>query len=353
MQITKKWFKQIAAVTHARNLEFFRDKAALTWNILFPLFIIVGIYFGFDNFSEYSYKVGVIGQASELKQEMIELPIADLNYINFIDVPNEAKGLKILSRFDVDMLIDPVHKKYWFNEHSKEGYFLDKLIQKSLAGNFVYTRINTLNEYVRYVDWVWIGILVINIMYGCLYGVGFVIVRYRKNGHLKRLQVTPLSVSQFLIAQVLSRLGVVFVSTALVSIGCYFLLNLHLSESINYMTLGLVFLLGTLSFISLGLLLCSRVTSEEFSRGLIEFVSWPMLICSGAWFSLEGTHPWLQKFAYLLPSTHFIEASRQLALHGATFSDVTPNIAFLAGSTFLFFLMGISLFKWQNNSFQH
>lgn len=353
MQITKKWFKQIVAVTHARNLEFFRDKAALSWNILFPLFLIAVIYFGFDNFSNHSFKIGVIGQASELKQEMIGLPIADLNYVKFVDIESEAKGLKTLSHFNLDMLVDPVYKKYWFNDSSKEGYFLDQLIQKSLAGNFVYTRIDLSNAQVRYVDWVWIGILIINIMYGCLYGVGFVIVRYRKNGHLKRLQVTPLSVSQFLMAQIFSRLGIVTVSTLLVSLGCYFLLKLHISESINYMTLGLVFLLGTLSFISLGLLLCSRVTSEEFSRGLIEFISWPMLICSGAWFSLEGTHPWLQKFAYILPSTHFIEASRQLALYGATFSDVTPNIAFLAGSTFFFFLMGISLFKWQSNSFQH
>ena len=353
MQITKKWFKQIAAVIHARNLEFFRDKAALSWNILFPLFLIAGIYFGFDNFSKYSYKIGVIGQELELKKEIIELPIADLNYIKFVAIENQTKGLKTLNRFALDMLIDPVHKKYWFNDSSKEGYFLDKLIQKSLAGNLVYTRTNLMSANIRYVDWVWIGILIINIMYGCLYGVGFVIVRYRKNGHLKRLQVTPLTVSQFLIAQVLSRMGIVIVSSALISVGCYFLLNLHLSESINFITLGLVFLLGTMSFISLGLLLCSRVTSEEFSRGLIEFVSWPMLICSGAWFSLEGTHPWLQKFAYLLPSTHFIEASRQLALYGATFSDVTPNIAFLAGSTFLFFLIGIGLFKWQSNSFQH
>lgn len=340
-------------MTHARNLEFFRDKAALSWNILFPLFLIAGIYFGFDNFSKYSFKIGVIGQASELKEEMIKLPVANLNYVKFVDIDNEAKGLKTLNHFGLDMLIDPVQQKYWFNETSKEGYFLDQLIQKSLAGNFMYTRINLESANIRYVDWVWIGILIINIMYGCMYGIGFVIVRYRKNGHLKRLQVTPLTVSQFLIAQVFSRIGIVIVSSVLIGFGCYFLLNLHLAESISYITLGLVFLLGTLSFISLGLLLCSRVTSEEFSRGLIEFVSWPMLICSGAWFSLEGTHPWLQKFAYLLPSTHFIEASRQIALYGATFSDVMPNIVFLAGSTFLFFLIGISLFKWQGSSFQH
>lgn len=349
MKIIKQWFKQTWAIIHARNLEFVRDKSALSWTILFPLLLIAGMYFGFGDMSKYSFKVGVIGQTSALQQEFVALPIVDLEHINYVKMENEVKGLKSLNRFGIDMLIDPVHKKYWFNQQSKEGYFLDKFIQKSVAGNFLYTRINLENTPVRYVDWVWLGILVINIMYGCLYGIGYVIVRYRKNGHLKRLQVTPITVTQFLVAQVVSRVGIVFISNSLVILGCYFLLNPVLAGHIDFLTLGLIFLLGTLSFISLGLLLCSRVTSEELSRGLIELVSWPMLICSGAWFSLEGSHPWLQKFAYTLPSTHFIEALRQITLYGANLSDVMPNINFLAGSTFLFFLAGITLFKWQNN----
>jgi ABC-2 type transport system permease protein len=352
MLFTKQWFKQIGAIIWARNLEFFRDKAALSWNVLFPLLLIAGIYFGFNNDTTYSFKAGVVGQASDLKQELITLPIIDLNYIKYVDIENEAKGLQSLSRFGLDILIDPVHKEYWFNQESKEGYFLDKLIQKSMAGNLIYTRHHLNNTPVRYADWVWIGILVINIMYGCLYGIGYVLVRYRKNGHLKRLQVTPITITQFLLAQVVSRVGIVFASTSLVVLGCYFLLKPVLASHIDYVSLALVFLFGVLSFISLALLLCSRVTSEELSRGLIELVSWPMLICSGALFSLEGTHPWLLKFSSLLPSTHFIEASRQIALYGASFHDVWPNIEFLIGSMIIFFFIGIMLFKWQSNPTQ-
>jgi ABC-2 type transport system permease protein len=136
MLFTKQWFKQIGAIIWARNLEFFRDKAALSWNVLFPLLLIAGIYFGFNNDTTYSFKAGVVGQASDLKQELITLPIIDLNYIKYVDIENEAKGLQSLSRFGLDILIDPVHKEYWFNQESKEGYFLDKLIQKSMAGEF-------------------------------------------------------------------------------------------------------------------------------------------------------------------------------------------------------------------------
>ena len=340
-QSLKQSLKQIGAMIHARNLEFFRDKAALSWTMLFPFVLILGMYFGMSDFSTYHFKVGVIGEATQV-------PIADLKYVKYIKIQDKATGLKSLKQFGVDFLIDPLEKNYWFNEKSKEGYFLDKLVQENLAGNLFYTRIQLENIPVRYVDWFGIGILVINIMYGCLYGIGYVIVRYRKNGHLKRLQVTPITVSQFLIAQVVSRIGIIFVSSSVVILGCFILLKPVLAEHLDYISLGLVFILGILSFISLGLLLCSRVTSEELSRGIIEMVSWPMLICSGAWFSLEGTHPWLQNFASLLPATHFIEGLRQIALYGATFSEILPHVMMLAGSTLVFFLLGIGLFKWQN-----
>ncbi|MCB1825579.1 MAG: ABC transporter permease, partial [Candidatus Competibacteraceae bacterium] len=45
---------------------------------------------------------------------------------------------------------------------------------------------------IRYVDWVLPGVLAMNMMFSCLFGDGYVIVRYRKNGMLKRHKATPL-----------------------------------------------------------------------------------------------------------------------------------------------------------------
>jgi ABC-2 type transport system permease protein len=43
-------------------------------------------------------------------------------------------------------------------------------------------------------------------MFSALWGVGYVVVRYRKNGVLKRLKVTPLTAFEYLTAQALSRI---------------------------------------------------------------------------------------------------------------------------------------------------
>jgi hypothetical protein len=59
---------------------------------------------------------------------------------------------------------------------------------------------------VRYVDWLLPGILGMNMMFSCLFGVGYVVVRYRKSGFLRRLSATPVTAFEFGAAQVLSRL---------------------------------------------------------------------------------------------------------------------------------------------------
>ena len=60
---------------------------------------------------------------------------------------------------------------------------------------------------IAYVAWLFPGILAMNMMFSCLFGVGYVVLRYRKSGFLKRLHATPLSAFEFLTAQVLSRLA--------------------------------------------------------------------------------------------------------------------------------------------------
>ena len=48
--------KRFLAVFFARNLEFFRDRATLFWNILFPVFLIFGFAFAFSGKNTISYK---------------------------------------------------------------------------------------------------------------------------------------------------------------------------------------------------------------------------------------------------------------------------------------------------------
>jgi ABC-type multidrug transport system permease subunit len=170
-------------------------------------------------------------------------------------------------------------------------------------------------------------------------------VRYRKSGYLKRLNATPLRAIEFIGAQVLSRLLLIMTITVGIFIVIHQLLHFRVEGS--YLLLFLVTLLGATSMIALGLTISARVTSEELAGGLLNVLSWPMMLFSGVWFSLEGSPHSLQVAAKILPLTHLLDAARAIMLDGAGLAEIWPHLAVLGGMTVLFLALGAAVFRWQ------
>jgi ABC-type multidrug transport system permease subunit len=114
----------------------------------------------------------------------------------------------------------------------------------------------------------------------------------------------------------------------------------------SYLDLVVIFLMGSLCLSSLGLVMASRGTSEEFTNGVLNFLSWPMMFLSEVWFSMEGAPAWVIKFSQLFPLTHLLRGARRVMHDGAGIVEVPPEIAILAGMTLLFLISGATLFSW-------
>lgn len=190
-------FKRFFAVFKARNIEFFRDKSSLGWNLFFPILLLVGFSFIFSGDGRAAYKVGLlVGQEKMQKMEVNEAQTAltQLRFIDFINYSDLALAKAKLSRHSLDLLVDYNEKRYWINEESSKSYLVEKIfLGQQLGQQTEFTRLQSSGKSIRYVDWVLPGILGMNMMFSCLFGVGYVIVRYRKNSVLKRLKATPLS----------------------------------------------------------------------------------------------------------------------------------------------------------------
>src|SRR5581483_7076371 len=119
---------------------------------------------------------------------------------------------------------------------------------------------------IRYSDWLLPGLLAMNIMFGSMFGVGYVIVRYRKNGVLKRLKATPLSAFVFLAAQVTSRMLLMIVTSYMVLGGSMLLIGFRPAGS--WLDLAIFLGVSATAMISLGLVVAARITSEEVADGV-------------------------------------------------------------------------------------
>jgi ABC-2 type transport system permease protein len=344
--------KRIWSMIVARNREFFRDREAFGWNFMFPFLLIGGfaVIFGGDFPSD--YKVGLFPcdqTGQRIVQDCVPAKLKSLRLVQYIGSPSLEQGLVKLKHNKFDLLLDVGSKpyRYWVSDTSPKGYTVEKMILATLqphAPPGLVRQKTVSTRQIHYIDWLFPGILGMNIMFSALYGVGFVVVRYRKNGVLKRLKATPLTAFEYLSAQMLSRLFLLVFTLTILWVGCD--LIFHFKVAGSYLDLAIIFLAGCLSLTAMGLVVASRGTSEEFTNGLLNFITWPMMFLSEVWFSIEGAPHWVKVFAKLFPLTHLLTAVRKIMNDGAGLIDVYPELVILTGMTILFLIIGAWLFSW-------
>lgn len=336
-------FKRIYAIFRARNLEFVRDRGSMSWNLILPVVLMFGLSFIFGN-ERAEYTVGVLQADAEI--DYSSHPFLETRYIEFVTVSDLDAALRKISRHQLDLLLELGNEpRYWVNPDSPKGYFAEFALQQAdAAAGGRLTKAQVRGDAVRYVDWVLPGILGMNMMFSCLFGVGYVVVRYRKNGFLKRLRATPLRSIEFVIAQVASRLLLIMVFTTFIFAGTKYFLDIRVDGS--YFVLFLILLLGAIALISLGLLIAARVTSEELAGGLLNMVTWPMMMLSGVWFSLEAASDWVRSVAAVFPLTHVLNAARAVMLDGAGIAEILPQLITLVAMSVAFLLLGALTFRW-------
>jgi ABC-type multidrug transport system permease subunit len=331
--------RRLLAVLHARNLEFLRDRGTLMFTVLLPVMLVIGMGFVFGGPPRPLFKVAVLNMPAQPDPH----PFLHERYVEFVALPEESAALRKLTHQQFDLLLDlKAPERYWVNTDSPKGYIVEKLL---LAADPGAARQRVTGKAVRYIDWLFPGILGMNMMFNCLFGVGYVVLRYRKSGFLKRLHATPLTAFEFLSAQVLSRLVLILSITVILYAGISAIIGFHNAGSTAL--LALLGVIGALSMIALGLTIAARFSSEELVGGLLNVLTWPMMLLSGIWFSLEGSPRWVQWVADVFPLTQLLDAARAVMLDGAGLRQIAPQLAILTATTLAFLAFGAWSFRWR------
>jgi len=336
--------KTFSSLIIARNKEFYRDKGSLTWAILFPLLVIVAISFAFQGEDQEVFKIGILGKTDNFAN----LKLVAEPWVTTVEYEQEEKALNKIRHHQLDLLLKAGDKpntvEYWVNPKSSRSKAAEQILlreQNTLIKQEITGRA------IRYVDWVIPGVLGMNIMFGSLFGIGYVIVRYRKTEVLKRIQATPVTALEYLSAQVISRLLVILIISACIFAGCNLLLNFMVLGS--YWLLFFIALLGACAMISLGLVIASRTDSEELAGGLLNFATFPMMLLSEVWFSLDNAPDWMRSVSDLLPLTHLVGAARKVMLEGADLAEISTHLWVLGIMSLVLLALASRLFRWSKS----
>lgn len=339
---------KLVALIGARNKEFYRDRAALIWSLLFPFIVLAGFAYGYSGRQEPLLRVRVTPAAALASATLREL--AAVPGVELKETDDEAAALKKLTRYELDLVVSASAERlaYSLNADSDKGKLAERLLRDAVERQSPRPALEARpveGRRIRYADWLLPGLLAMNIMFGSMFGVGYVVVRYRKNGVLKRLRATPLSAFQFLTAQVISRMLVTLVTSFMVLGGAMVLIGFRPQGS--WLDLALFLCVCATSMISLGLIIAARIATEEVAEGLLNLMTWPMIFLSGIWFSIEGASSWVLQGAKLMPLTHVVDGLRAILIEGAGIGQLVPQITVLMVLSAVFLAIGAAIFRWR------
>jgi len=197
----------------------------------------------------------------------------------------------------------------------------------------------------RYIDFLLPGLIGMNLMGSSVWGVGYNLVVARKRRLLRRLAVTAMRRSHYLLSYFFSRL--VFLVLELSVLITFGVLVFGTAVQGSLLLLIAAALLGAAAFAGLGLLVGARVESTEVAQGWMNFIQLPMWVLSGAYFTNERFPEWLQPFIQALPLTALVDALRGIYNDAATFGMLWAEFAILGAWAIGSFVLAGKLFRWQ------
>jgi len=177
-----------------------------------------------------------------------------------------------------------------------------------------------------------------------LMSITITMATYRENGILRRLRTTPVSPLIVLAAQV----TVVFV---MIGLGMLLLITAgvlvyHVRFEGNAFSMLGGFILSSLSFFGIGFILAGSMPTARTAQTVAMVLLYPMLILSGAFFSLGLLPAAVQKVSSFLPLTYVVNLLTGLWV-GESWSAHLLDVGVLTGMLILGILISVKTFRWE------
>jgi ABC-2 type transport system permease protein len=188
------------------------------------------------------------------------------------------------------------------------------------------------------------GLIGLNLLSMGLFAVGMVTVAYREKGKFRRLAVTPLPKWVFLLGQILQRVTVVVLQTALLLLAARF--GFQIVNHGSYLVFGALVIFGTATFLAMGFALSSFASTVETYGAISNLAFFPMMLLSGVYFRIDNAPQWMQAAVFVLPLAPYLRMLRAVFNDGATLAGHGTGLAIIGTWAVLSFILAVKRFRW-------
>lgn len=353
--------KQIYHLVTIQLKEFYREPGIIFWAFVFPIAIagVLGLAFTTRGVPETRAAVLSTSPNAEGLSKRIESAFAateggNLHGLGIVrpKIQSEDEAFRALKRGELNLIVSEDSEgnlEFSFdpkNSNAQRDYLL--LSNALLAESKMETaraRIRTLDSKgTRYIDYLVPGMLAMGVMNSCLWGVGWNLIEMRMKKLLRRMSATPMNKLGFVLSFFFTRLIVTVLESILFLTFTFTVFDNAFFGSVWGAVA--VYLAGNFSFACIGILVGSRAQSSQVGNGLVNAVTFPMMVLSGIFFSYKNFPEIVLPVVRNLPLTLMADSLRAVFVEGASFVDCLPACALLTIFGFVFLTMGLRIFRW-------
>ena len=318
---------------------FLRDRTSLFFTLLFPLMFLVlfGGVLGFDSTKRDLVQVGDVplvddlsGGAQDAFDQIFEVRRADdldaaLEEVRSgdADVALEQRGDEVVAHYTQTDQVGAA---------TVRGALLSFVDAANIAATgepprYTFKTQQVEDESLQPIQFFTPGLLGWAIATSAAVGAAATLQGWRQSRLLARLQLSPARAVSVVSARIVVTVGIALVQMAIfvgLAAGAF---GLQLAGS-WWLSVPLL-VLGTLCFMTIGLLAGALSRSAEGAVNLANLVVLPMAFLSGSFFPLDGAPGWLRAVASSLPLFHLNEGMLDVLVRGLGPTSVAAPAAYL------------------------
>jgi ABC-2 type transport system permease protein len=191
------------------------------------------------------------------------------------------------------------------------------------------------------------GLLGWAIASGATFGAAITLVSWRQNKLLRRLRLAPVSTASIVTARIGVSLAVALIQLAVflaIATRPYFGLKLTASW---WMAIPVV-LVGTLAFMSIGLLTGAVAKTQQAATAIANLIILPMAFLGGAFIPLDFAPTWIRQVSYVMPLRYLVTGMQNVMARGDGPASALPAIGILLAITAVLTLVSVRVFRWDD-----
>ncbi len=185
------------------------------------------------------------------------------------------------------------------------------------------------------------GLIGMAVLFTSLLG-GVSIIWDREFGFLKEILIAPVSRFYVALGKAVGGVTTAMIQGILIMVIAWLIGVGYVSILGVLASIAVMFISG-IGFIGLGIALASRIDSHEGFQMVTSFLTFPLVLLSGAFFPISNLPAWLLAFVYANPLTYGVEAIRWCLL-GSSAVPVSLSIIVLLLFAFAMIALGGKLF---------